>query len=340
MSRQQYLKYWIIFTLVIAGAGQLHSEDGPKPDGNRSSSAYVVDYVGCFTSFKAQDGTLMVKIRSFSWEGERRYLIVDAETLETKVASDRELRGISATPAESVRSSRYGRALEASVSAPFSLENDGVTRSETASGCFLTIDLCQSRRPFEKDLFEKLIAIHPLPPAPVALCVTGRWMSERPHEFRWLVQQVKEGRLNATWVNHSWSHPYRPKVPYSENFLMSEGINFEREIFDVEIFLLERGLVPSVFFRFPGLVSSEALVRAAAGHGLIVVGADAWLALGQKPKAGSVILVHGNGNEPEGVSILLDMITDPGFGLDPQPLADLFPPGQVRSPSGKKATRR
>jgi hypothetical protein len=37
---------------------------------------------------------------------------------------------------------------------------------------------------------------------------------------------------------------------------------------------------------------------------LIPVGADAWLAKGAHPEKGSIILVHGNGNEPEGVKKL------------------------------------
>ncbi len=35
---------------------------------------------------------------------------------------------------------------------------------------------------------------------------------------------------------------------------------------------------------------------------LIALGADAWLALGQRPRPGSVVLVHANGNEPFGLS--------------------------------------
>ena len=31
----------------------------------------------------------------------------------------------------------------------------------------------------------------------------------------------------------------------------------------------------------------------------MTLGADAWLAIGQKPGPGSIVLVHPNGNEPE-----------------------------------------
>ena len=58
-----------------------------------------------------------------------------------------------------------------------------------------------------------------------------------------------------------------------------------------------------VFFRFPGLVSSSPLMQAVAAHHLISLGADAWLALGQTARDGSIILVHPNGNEPRGLQI-------------------------------------
>jgi len=37
---------------------------------------------------------------------------------------------------------------------------------------------------------------------------------------------------------------------------------------------------------------------------LIPIGSAAWLAKGETPRAGSLILVHANGNEPEGIRLL------------------------------------
>ena len=68
------------------------------------------------------------------------------------------------------------------------------------------------------------------------------------------------------------------------------------------------GMVPSVFFRFPGLVSSRALFDRVVAHGLVPVGSDAWLAKGQRPTEGSIVLVHGNGNEPIGIEDFLRLL--------------------------------
>jgi hypothetical protein len=72
--------------------------------------------------------------------------------------------------------------------------------------------------------------------------------------------------------------------------------------------MLKNGLLPSAFFRFPGLVSDQQLVYKITGFGLIPVGTDAWLAKGQQPQAGSIVLIHGNGNEPTGVNDFIKLL--------------------------------
>ena len=81
------------------------------------------------------------------------------------------------------------------------------------------------------------------------------------------------------------------------SFMLTRGLDPDYEILETERLLIANGGTPSVFFRFPGLVSSSALMQAVRRHHLISIGADAWLAKGQKPGPGSIILVHPNGNE-------------------------------------------
>ena len=44
-------------------------------------------------------------------------------------------------------------------------------------------------------------------------------------------------------------------------------------------------------------------MQAVRRHHLISLGADAWLAIDQRPNAGSIVLVHANGNEPLGIKL-------------------------------------
>ena len=130
-------------------------------------------------------------------------------------------------------------------------------------------------------------------------------MEHHAQDLTWLKEQVQDNHLAITWVNHSYDHPYTPNIPADYNFLLSPGVDFQAQVLRTEVALLERGLVPSPFFRFPGLVSNAEMVEQLRGLSLIPIGSDAWLAKGQRAREGSFILVHANGNEPLGVSRFL-----------------------------------
>ena len=87
------------------------------------------------------------------------------------------------------------------------------------------------------------------------------------------------------------------------NYLLTRGVNPEDEILRTEKLIIANGETPSLFFRFPALVSSDPLMQAVRRFHLVTLGADAWLAIGQKPGPGSIVLVHPNGNEPFGLKV-------------------------------------
>jgi hypothetical protein len=134
--------------------------------------------------------------------------------------------------------------------------------------------------------------------------VSGRWMETHPRDLDWLAAEARAGRLTITWVNHTETHAYEPGRPLDENFLLLPGTDLEAEVFGVEQRLLDRGEVPSVFFRFPGLVSSPALVDRILDLGLVPLGSSGWLAKQQTVRSGALVLTHANGNEPEGLALL------------------------------------
>lgn len=43
-------------------------------------------------------------------------------------------------------------------------------------------------------------------------------------------------------------------------------------------------------------------------YGIIPLGSDAWLAKGQPANSGSIVLIHGNGNEPLGVADFIQLL--------------------------------
>jgi hypothetical protein len=134
------------------------------------------------------------------------------------------------------------------------------------------------------------------------------------------VDQRNAGALDILWTDHTYHHPYRRKLRDDANFLLTKGVDPEEEIFGTERLLIANGETPSLFFRFPGLISSDPLMQAVRQDHLITLGANAWLALGQKPEHGSIVLVHPNGNEPKGLALFS---TDLAHGAIAAPLEPL-----------------
>jgi hypothetical protein len=55
-------------------------------------------------------------------------------------------------------------------------------------------------------------------------------------------------------------------------------------------------------------VSSREQILTLGNWGLIALGSNAWLAKGARARAGSVILIHGNQNEPTGEDLFLNYV--------------------------------
>ncbi len=283
----------------------------PRP----SSDTGVVNLRVCFALCTAREcGDSRVVLRQFERGGRRLALVLDPDSLDTEIAPLERLP-VECSPWVGVRAAlagtRYALALADAERNETGLQDAGIVHAmPRGKGVVLTVDLCPSRRPLDRSLFDAVIAeFGPEErPVPLAVAVTGVWMEEHPDDVAWLLERVRRGDAAITWIDHSFSHRFEPGTPLTRNFLLEPGTNAEAEILRAEEAMLERGMVPSVFFRFPGLVSSRELFDRVVAHGLVPVGSDAWLAKGQRPTEGSIVLVHGNGNEPIGVEDFLRLL--------------------------------
>ena len=145
-------------------------------------------------------------------------------------------------------------------------------------------------------------------PVPVAISLSGLWMEEHRPELMRLIEMQKNGLLDITWINHTDRHPYDKTKCFSSNFMLEPGDNMRQEVFGLERRMILAGLVPTVFFRFPGLVSDHRIFTGVESLGLVPVGSNAWLAKGQKISDGAIVLVHANGNEPTGLKDFLALL--------------------------------
>ncbi|WP_205589845.1 polysaccharide deacetylase family protein [Mucilaginibacter celer] len=253
-------------------------------------------------------------LRRFDNEGRNYLLMVNPQTLETKIneSSFYQIKPMSMEQARDFfKSTPYVKALSKAEKQSISIQDAGIESGvPKQTGISLTADLCPSHRPLDKriftDIFTEFKKVER--PVPIALSVTGIWMRQHPQDLAWLKQMQANHEIYITWINHSYNHRVSLKAPLKENFLLEPGTDINYEVLETEKAMLRNGLLPSVFFRFPGLVSDQQLVYQVTNFGLIPVGTDAWLAKGQQPQNGSIVLIHGNGNEPVGVNDFIKLL--------------------------------
>lgn len=255
-----------------------------------------------------------LSLRRFESNGKIYLLLVEPRRLDTKVDEE---SLYTVTPMDMPRARQYfantsyEKAISKAEKQSKSIQDAGIQSGmPKETGITLTADLCPSHRPLDRriftDIFKEFQKVER--PVPIALSVTGIWMKQHPQDLAWLKDMQLKMEIYITWINHSYNHRVSKSLPLKENFLLEPGTNINYEVLETEKAMLGNGLLPSVFFRFPGLVSDQQLIYSITNFGLIPIGTDAWLAKGQQPQAGSIVLIHGNGNEPVGVNDFIKLL--------------------------------
>jgi hypothetical protein len=271
----------------------------------------------------------MIAIRSFLTSepllGETAYLLlVDPKSLSTQIENQNCYWCESANP-EAIKETPYGALLEnLSTDSPLSKNKKfyvaaGLRKATFfESGAVVSADLCPSSKPLDKKFIESLERLQS--PLPITLAVSGFWLEKHKKELEWLQSEARSGRLKITWANHSLHHEVLKKVPDEHNFLLIPGTDMNEEVLETEKLMIENGITPSVFFRFPGLVSDQRTMFYLKEQALLPLSSDSWLSLGQMPHDQSIILVHANGNEPGGLRRFRKLLEEKKIPLPVQPL--------------------
>ncbi|MBG0803732.1 polysaccharide deacetylase [Methylocystis sp. H4A] len=310
----------LLFCARLAGAATAYGAEAPcapveiAPSPTPASSR-VKNYAPVFESCASESGSTRLAIRRMSVDGTPLILTVDPRSLQTSVERAACWRCTETSDAAQA-ATRYLQALHPpqDPTRPPALVNAGLIHG-AGGGAFVTGDLCPARKPLDRAFFEKLAA--QVQHTPVTLAVSGAWLQRHHADFAWLREKARSGALAIAWANHSYSHPYVRRLPDGRNYFLRPGVDVDREIFETEKLIIAEGQTPSVFFRFPGLVADATLRESVRSRHLIALGADSWLALGLRPRPGSIVLVHPNGNEPIGIKLFLRLMRT---GVMPLPL--------------------
>ncbi|ATP57760.1 polysaccharide deacetylase [Pedobacter ginsengisoli] len=278
-----------------------------------SAQVNIEGYNKYFAIAKYHNKELLI-LRKFKTSGTNSYLAVNPRELTTSIVPaarltvkemgfEQALSYLSNTP--------YAQAISSAKQLSGNLQDAGIIHGfQKEKGITLTIDLCPSHKALDRMIFTSLISEFQKTekPVPIAISITGRWMLTHSNDLNWLKELEKSNDIEVTWINHSYNHHVSSKAPLKTNFLLEPGTDMDFEILGTELAMLQHGLLPSAFFRFPGLVSDTEVVQRVLSYGIIPVGSDAWLAKGQPANAGSIVLIHGNGNEPVGVQDFIRLL--------------------------------
>jgi hypothetical protein len=282
---------WIFFAILLTAT-----------PAELTAASRISDYRPVFRPFYDERGGLLAAVRRYHNGAEDLSLVLDPYRFEFRIMASEKALSAGTAGEDAWRDTPFSRALSLYTAPPHPLLNAGLREGgQPVKGVFLTADLCPSRKQLDRRFIETTASLPQKAPVPLALMVTGLWIRRHEADFAWIKELEIAGRLSITWGNHSFSHFYDPIVPPARNFLLRPGTDLTKEALSLELLLLERGVIPSPFFRFPGLVSDMSLMEGLRGLSLLPVGSNAWLAKGEQPKVGSVIMVHGNGNEPDGI---------------------------------------
>lgn len=266
-------------------------------------SAKIDDYSKIFLPIFDAQGDLQVAIRFFKKDKISSFLVVNPISLKTKILNVNDISLKNPSRSKKPSSNQYAFLIKTPYFRELSLDRTHIVHGHTmGQSAILTVDLCPSTKKFEKNFFDTLEQYKK--PFPIAISISGLWILKHPDEFGYLIDLQSQGKLAITWVNHGFTHLYYSDKAIKENFLLSPQVDFENEILLTEKLLLEANQTPSVFFRFPGLIDNEQRIKQLKEYGLLALGADAWLGKDQEIQEGSIVLIHGNGNEPLGIKRL------------------------------------
>ncbi|HLP46633.1 MAG TPA: polysaccharide deacetylase [Candidatus Kapabacteria bacterium] len=276
--------------------------------------AKIYDYQLYFAYTAKTSKETQIITRKFRQDNQLFYLTVGTNDLETKIVPAQSLPVIEVTWTDLKKKFADSAFFKVSALAAMNAKPNrdaGITCiSPSPMGIYLTIDLCPSTKPLKRSLFNKIISVfgNIQKPIRLSISITGLWMQEHPADLKWILDLIKNNEISVVWLNHSFYHHYKKGLALTRNFLLTKGTNIDKEILNTEIKMIENGIIPSVFFRFPGLISDEDIYKHVMSYGLIPIGANAWLAKSEIPGQGGIVLVHGNGNEPLGIKKFFELL--------------------------------
>jgi len=234
-------------------------------------------------------GCHLVLLRELTLDDTNYYVAVDAQTL------------ISYLIEQNVLDTSFGIAVRESDLPYFQLlvqskkkPIERINHQGRDQRMVLSLDFCPSNQETELNFLESLP--NSFNEVSWIAFLSGRWMESHLQDLHRLRLLDLTDQQKIIFANHSYQHLAFPP------FMADLSVDFESDVLRNEEVFLKFGLVPSVFYRFPGLQYNQQRLDSLRQLGYIAISSQAWLAKKQLPVSGSIILLHGNGNERQGIN--------------------------------------
>lgn len=148
----------------------------------------------------------------------------------------------------------------------------------------LTSDLCPTPKNFDSQFYSNLVSMKNdrRLPLPLVIFISGGWVMRHPAQL----EAVKKSGIDFIAGNHTYDH----QILNRKN---TNNDAFTAELTNTETVMLEHGILPSQFFRYPGLVYNQERMKILDRFSMIAVNANVWM--GTKLRNWGILLVHSNG---------------------------------------------
>jgi peptidoglycan/xylan/chitin deacetylase (PgdA/CDA1 family) len=210
------------------------------------------------------------------------FYFIDTATLRFGLADKLEGKKTEGGPAPD---SFLGKVIAAQRSSGRPYGTAGEFHSGTSNkNIVLTTDLCPTGNDYDSQFYSNLVSLRKdrLMSVPLVIFFSGRWVKNHSSQLA----SIKGAGLDFIAGNHTYSH----KILDGRN---TDAGNFTAELTNTETVLLENGILPSFFFRYPGLVYNKTAMDVLDKLSMTAVNANVWM--GTKARNWGILLVHSNG---------------------------------------------
>lgn len=213
-------------------------------------------------------------------DGKKLYYFIDTGTLRYGLTDNPEKTG----PATNLANTELGNVFQRQLAKlrPYGTFNESF-KPESNKNIVLTTDLCPTPNDFDRQFYSDLqsLAADHKTSIPLVVFISGDWARNHPEQLG----KIKSSGLNLIAGNHTFRHHI---LTNAQNIAV-----FTAELTNTEATLLANGVLPSYFFRFPGLIYHPAYMRTLDKLSIVAVSANVWM--GTKAKNWGILLVHSNG---------------------------------------------